>query len=207
MSKKKIVLATRNKGKITELRGLLSGFDIQIKGLGEFDPIPDVKEDGKTFEENAYKKAFAAAKALGLPALADDSGLVVRTLGGAPGVMSARYGGEGASDEDKYRKLLQEMEGKADRSAYFECAIVIALPNGQSMIFTDRCEGEITFEPRGFEGFGYDPIFLYPLLNMTFAQIPLEEKNKISHRGRAMARLKERFSGVIGWIEEQDGTV
>jgi len=201
MSDKILVLATRNRGKITELRGLLSGFDINIRGLDEFDPIPEVKEDGRTFEENAYKKAYFTANALGVPALADDSGLAVRALGGEPGVHSARYAGANASDEEKYNKLLKEMEGKTDRSAYFECAIVIALPAGSSMTFTGRCEGAITLEPMGNEGFGYDPIFLYPPLNLTFAQIPLEEKNRISHRGKAMAKLKEEFERVINWLE------
>jgi XTP/dITP diphosphohydrolase len=200
MSKTILVLATRNRGKLTELRELLSGFDITIKGLDEFIPIPEVEEDGRTFEENAYKKAYFTANALGLPALADDSGLVVRALGGEPGVHSARYAGDNASDEDKYNKLLKEMEGKTERSAYFECTIAIALPTGNSMTFTGRCEGEITFEPFGNEGFGYDPIFLYPPLKMTFAQISLEVKNKISHRGRAMAQLKEEFDKVLSWL-------
>jgi len=201
MSYKILVLATRNKGKITELRKLLSGFDIHIKGLDDFGPIPEAKEDGHTFEENAYKKAFFTANSLGVPALADDSGLVVRALGGEPGVHSARYAGDHASDEEKYIKLLKEMEGKSERSAYFECAIVIALPTGQSKTFTGTCEGEIAFEPSGDEGFGYDPVFLYPPLKKTFAQIPLEEKNKISHRGKAMARLKEEFDKVFNWLE------
>jgi XTP/dITP diphosphohydrolase len=206
MSDKILVLATRNRGKLTELRGLLSGFEITIKGLDDFNPIQEVQEDGLTFEENAYKKAYFTAKSLGIPALADDSGLVVIALGGEPGVHSARYAGADASDEEKYNKLLKEMEGKTDRSAYFECAIAVVLPTGQSMAFTGRCEGKITFEPFGDEGFGYDPIFLYPPLKMTFAQIPLEEKNRISHRGRAMSKLKEKFNEVIRWIEKQGNT-
>ena len=203
MSDRTLVLATRNRGKITELRELLSGFDITIKWLDDFGPIPEAEEDGRTFEENAYKKASFTAKALGVPALADDSGLVVRALNGSPGVLSARYAGEHASDEERYNKLLKKMEGKADRRAWFECAIVIALPTGASMTFTGRCEGEITFQPLGNDGFGYDPIFLYPPLKRTFAQIPIEEKNKISHRGKAMARLREKFSMVLKWIEEE----
>jgi XTP/dITP diphosphohydrolase len=204
MSDKTLVLATRNKGKILELRKLLLDFEIDIKGLDDFDPIPEVEEDGQTFEENAYKKAFFTAKTLGVPALADDSGLVVRALGGEPGVHSARYAGEYASDKEKYNKLLKEMKGKKDRSAYFECAIVIALPKGKSKSYTGRCEGEIAFEPMGEDGFGYDPVFIYPPLNKTFAQIPIEEKNKISHRGKAMAKLKEKFSIVLQWIKEED---
>lgn len=203
MSDRILVLATHNKGKITELKRMLSAFDITVKGLDDFAPVHEAIEDGRTFEENAYKKAFFTAKSLGLPALADDSGLVVRALKGEPGVHSARYAGDHASDEDRYKKLLKEMEGKTDRTAYFECAIVIALPTGPSMTFTGRCEGEITFEPAGDEGFGYDPVFLYPPLKKTFAQISLEEKNKISHRGRAMERLKEEFNEVLKWIEGQ----
>lgn len=206
MSNITLVLATRNKGKITELRGLLSGFDIAIKGLDDFTPIPEPEEDGRTFEENAFKKASFTATALGLPALADDSGLVVRALGGEPGVHSARYAGDHASDEDKYIKLLKEMEDKTDRSAYFECAIVVALPGRQSMTFTGRCYGEIIHEPKGSDGFGYDPVFFYPALNKTFAEIPLKEKNRISHRGMAMGQLKERFNEVLKWMEDQGNT-
>jgi XTP/dITP diphosphohydrolase len=203
MSDITLVLATRNKGKIIELRKLLQDFDVNIKGLDEFSPVPEVEEDGNTFEENAYKKASFTAQTLGLPALADDSGLVVNALDGAPGVMSARYAGEYGSDEEKYNKLLKEMKGKTDRSAYFECAIVIAKPKGRSSkTFTGRCDGEITFEPMGEDGFGYDPVFLYPSLSKTFAQIPLDEKNKISHRGKAMAELKENFSTVLKWLKK-----
>jgi XTP/dITP diphosphohydrolase len=197
-----LVLATRNKGKIIELRRLLSEFDITIKGLDDFSPIPEVEEDGNTFQDNAYKKAYHTAKLLGIPALADDSGLVVNALNGAPGVMSARYAGEYASDEERYNKLLKEMKGQKDRSAYFECAIVIALPGGASKFFSGRCEGAITFEPTGEDGFGYDPVFLYPPLNQTFSQISLDEKNKISHRGKAMAELKEKFNSVLKWMEK-----
>jgi len=200
MADKILVLATHNKGKITELRRLLLGYGITIKGLDDFDPIPEAVEDGSSFKENAYKKAYFTAKSLGIPALADDSGLVVRALNGEPGVHSARYAGDHASDEDRYKKLLKEMDGKADRSAYFGCAIAVALPAGQTMTFTGRCDGEITFEPRGDEGFGYDPVFFYPPLKMTFAQIPLEEKNRISHRGKAMAKLKEDFDNVLDWM-------
>lgn len=201
MSDITLVLATRNKGKITELRKLLHDFDVNIKSLDDFGPIPEVEEDGKTFEENAIKKASHTAKLLGVPALADDSGLVVKALGGAPGVLSARYAGEYGSDEEKYNKLLKEMKGKTDRSAYFECSIAIAKPRGRSSkTFTGRCDGVITFEPMGEDGFGYDPVFLYPPLEKTFAQIPLEEKNKISHRGKAMAKLKEDFDHVLKWL-------
>jgi XTP/dITP diphosphohydrolase len=202
MNKPALVLATRNKGKLIELRRLLSDFDINIKGLDDFSPIPEAEEDGKTFKDNAYKKACHTAKLLGIPALADDSGLAVNALGGEPGVHSARYAGEYASDEEKYNKLLKEMKGQKDRSAYFECAIVIALPSGKSKSFSGRCEGTITFEPTGEDGFGYDPVFLYPPLNQTFSQISLEEKNKISHRGKAMAELKEKFNSVLKWMEK-----
>jgi len=196
-----LVLATRNKGKITELRSLLSGFDITVKGLDDFSPIPEAKEDGNTFEENAYKKAFFTAKALGVPALADDSGLVVNALGGAPGVMSARYASDGATDQENIIKLLQKMRDKTDRSASFQCAIVIALPTGQYVVFEGKCDGVIVPEAIGHMGFGYDPVFFYPPFNRTFAQIPIEQKNKISHRGKAMAKLKEDFAKILNWFE------
>jgi len=139
-----IVLATRNSGKLRELQQLLKGFPVDIKSLNDFGPIPEVVEDGETFDDNAYKKALFTAKALGLPAMADDSGLVVAALGGAPGVKSARYAGEGATDQENIEKLLEEMEGEKDRSAAFECVISIAVPSGPALTYEGRCEGEIT---------------------------------------------------------------
>ncbi|MFH1124313.1 MAG: XTP/dITP diphosphatase [Pseudomonadota bacterium] len=203
MKRRNLVLATRNQGKILEFRELLSGFDVEIRSLMDFGPIPPVSEEGETFEENAYQKAFFTAKVLGLAALADDSGLVVEALGGAPGVRSARYAGEGASDEANNRKLLEAMEGMDNRKAAFECVIALAVPRGPALIYEGRCEGEITREGLGANGFGYDPVFYYPPLKKTFAQISREEKNSISHRGRAMAELRREFDKVLVWLEQR----
>jgi XTP/dITP diphosphohydrolase len=198
-----LVLATRNQGKILEFNELLRGFHIVIKSLRDFGPIPGVEEDGTTFEENAYKKAHFTAKVLGFPALADDSGLVVEALGGAPGVRSARYAGEGASDEANNRKVFEAMQGKPNRKASFECVIAIALPRGPALIYEGRCEGEIATHPAGSQGFGYDPVFYYPPLQRTFAQLSREEKNRVSHRGKAMAELREEFDKVLIWLEQR----
>jgi XTP/dITP diphosphohydrolase len=197
-----LVIATRNKGKTLEIKELLKGFPVEIKNLDDFGPIPHLEEDGDTFDENAYKKASFAARILGLPALADDSGLIVEALDGAPGIHSARYAGEDATDEQRYFKLLDDMKGKSNRNAAFECVISIAVPTGPALTYEARCEGLITTEPAGSNGFGYDPVFLYPPLNKTFAQITREEKNRISHRGKALAELKSEFDKVLIWIRQ-----
>ena len=160
-----------------------------------------MEEDGETFEDNAYKKAHFTARALGFPALADDSGLTVDVLGGQPGVFSARYAGEGATDGDNNRKLLAALDGKTDRKAAFQCVIAIAVPRGPALIYEGRCDGEIALEERGENGFGYDPVFFYPPLDRTFAQLSQEEKNRVSHRGQAMAELKQEFDKVMIWLK------
>lgn len=198
-----LVLGTGNEGKIAEFSQLLSGFDIQIMTLKDFGPLPPVLEDGKTFEENAYKKAHATAKVTGIPALADDSGLTVAALGGAPGVRSARYAGENATDEENNRKLLREMEGISNRDAAFECVLAIAVPLGPALIYEGRCEGLVGTELRGDQGFGYDPLFYYAPLGKTFAELNRHEKNGVSHRGKAMMELKEEFKKVLGWLEQR----
>ena len=195
-----LVLATRNKGKISEFKALISEFRIEIKSLDDFGNIPQIAEDGKTFEDNAYEKALFAAKRLGLPVLADDSGLMVEALGGIPGVRSARYAGETATDKENNRKLLQEMKGVADRKASFKCVIAIAVPKGPSLLYEGICHGEIAHELKGKNGFGYDPIFYYPPLKKTFAQLGAEEKNKVSHRGKAMDQLRSEFNKVLIWL-------
>jgi XTP/dITP diphosphohydrolase len=197
-----LVIATRNKGKTLEIKALLKGFPVEIKNLDDFGPIPHLEEDGDTFDENAYKKASFAARILGLPALADDSGLTVEALDGAPGIHSARYAGENATDEQRYLQLLDEMEGKSNRKAAFECVISIAVPTGPALTYEARCEGLITTEPAGSNGFGYDPVFFYPPYNKTFAQITIEEKNRISHRGKALAELRSEFDKVLIWIRQ-----
>jgi XTP/dITP diphosphohydrolase len=197
-----LVIATRNKGKTAEIRDLLKGFPVEIKNLDDFGPIPSLEEDGATFDENAYKKASFAAKILGLPALADDSGLLVEALDGAPGIHSARYAGENATDEQRYLKLLEEMKGKSNRNAAFECVISIAVPTGPALTYEARCQGLITESPAGSNGFGYDPIFYYPPLNKTFAQLTREEKSRVSHRGKAFAELKDEFDKILIWIDQ-----
>jgi XTP/dITP diphosphohydrolase len=198
-----MVLATRNEGKVKELRRVLSDFDIDLRSLNDFGPIPEAVEDGETFDENAYKKAIFTAKILGLPAISDDSGLVVEALDGAPGVYSARYAGENATDEDNIKKLLKEMKGQSNRRAAFHCVISIAVPSGPALTYEGRCEGTITTEPVGNDGFGYDPVFFSPELGKTFAESTIEEKNKISHRGRALSEIAAEFDKISKWLDSR----
>ena len=203
MLERPMVLATRNRGKILEFKELLSGFEIEVKSLNDFGPLPPIEEDGKTFEDNAYKKAYFTSKMLGFPALADDSGLIVEALDGAPGVHSARYAGEGASDEENNRKLLEAMKGAENRKAIFVCSIIIAVPRGPALTYEGICEGEIVHDMKGGNGFGYDPLFYYPPLKKTFAQLSLEEKNRVSHRGKAMAEFRDEFDKVLIWLKQR----
>jgi XTP/dITP diphosphohydrolase len=195
-----LVIATRNPGKTNEIRALLEGFPIDIRNLDDFGPIPEVAEDGATFEANAYKKASFTARVLGFPSLADDSGLVVPALSGAPGVHSARWAGTDATDEDRCRKLLQAMADIPDRRAAFECVISIAVPGGPALTYAGRCEGEIARAPSGNNGFGYDPIFFYPPLGKTFAELRRDEKSAVSHRGRALQEIRDEFAKIRIWI-------
>ena len=197
------MIATRNKGKTAEIRDLLDAFPISIKNLDDFGPIPEVVEDGDTFDENAYKKASFTARVLGYPALSDDSGLVVTALDGAPGVHSARYAGPDASDAQRCSKLLGELEDQPDRSAAFECVISIAVPTGPALTYEGRCEGTIAHAPAGTNGFGYDPIFFYPPLDKTFAQLTMAEKSRVSHRGKALREVQDEFDKVLKWIDQQ----
>ena len=198
-----LVLATRNAGKTREIREFLGDLPVEIKNLDDFGLIPPVEEDGTTFDENAYKKASFTAKILGLPALADDSGLEVEALGGAPGVHSARYAGPHATDAENNAKLLRNMEGETNRAAVFVCVISLAVPSGAALTYEARCEGLIAEAPGGNKGFGYDPLFYYPPLNRTFAQLSAEEKNRVSHRGKAVAELKEEFEKALIWIRQR----
>lgn len=198
-----IVVATRNKGKLKEFQELLKGFPVDLRSLNDFGPIPEAVEDGATFDENAYKKAHFTAKVLGLPAIADDSGLVVEALDGKPGVYSARYAGEKASDADNITKLLKELDGVENRKAAFECVISIAVPSGPALTYEGRCEGEITLAPEGDQGFGYDPVFFCSSYGKTFAQLTMEEKNRVSHRGKALSAVGEEFEKVMKWLEQR----
>ncbi len=192
-----IVLATRNKKKIEEIKRIVKDMPITIYTLNDFPDCPDVKEDGNTFEENAVKKAMAVSKYTKMPALADDSGLEVYALGGAPGVLSARYAGEGADDRRNFEKLLSEMKLISDekRGARFACCIALSFPDGKVETFMGYAEGRIGREPRGSKGFGYDPVF-YPIgHNKTFAEMTDEEKDALSHRGTALKKLYEYLKG------------
>jgi len=196
-----IVLATTNKGKTKEFKELLKDFPIEIKDLSDFGPIPEVIEDGETFDDNAYKKASFTAKVLGYPAMADDSGLCVDVLDGAPGVYSARYAGETATDAQNVEKLLDVLKDEENRKAAFECVISIAVPTGAALTYEGRCEGVLTREPFGDNGFGYDPLFFFPELNKTFAQLSIAEKGDISHRGKALKDVSREMDKIIEWLE------
>jgi len=191
--KQTLVLATRNEGKVRELEALLADLPLEIKSLKEFPQAPEVLETGKTFFENAFQKAREIAQALGTLALADDSGLEVDALGGRPGVFSARFAGPKASDEENYRKLLEELKDvpPEKRTARFRCVIVVYHPSGHWIKAEGTWEGLITTSPRGSHGFGYDPVFFIPELGKTAAEIPPELKNQLSHRAKALAQLKE----------------
>lgn len=200
-----LVIATQNQNKLAEFKEILKGVAIEVKSLADFGPIPEPIEDGDTFDENAYKKAHHTAKVLGLPAIADDSGLVVDALGGAPGVHSARYAGENATDDENCRKLLQELEvkGKGNRKAHFTCVLSIAVPSGPALTYEGKCNGIILREPRGESGFGYDPLFYFEQQGKAFAELTMEEKNKVSHRGKALKEVKSEINMIVKWLRQR----
>ena len=198
-----LVIATRNKNKLKEFQEILKDLDIEILSLDDFGPIPEVIEDGETFEENAYKKALHTAKILGIPALADDSGLAVEALSGRPGVYSARYAGEHASDEENCNKLLLELAEENNRNAYFQCVLSLAVPSGPALTYIGRCNGKIINDKRGNNGFGYDPIFYFDQLGKTFAELTMEEKSRVSHRGKALMEVKNELKSIKKWIENR----
>lgn len=186
----KLLVATNNPGKVAEYRELLAGLPVEITYPAQEGLDLEIDETGETFEANALIKALAYAHASGLPSLADDSGLEVDALGGAPGVRSARYAGPRASDAGRYRKLLDELASVPDeqRTARFRCVVALALPSGDVMTADGTCEGKIGFVPRGQYGFGYDPVFVVDCFQgKTLAELPPDVKNLISHRARAVA--------------------
>jgi XTP/dITP diphosphohydrolase len=189
-------VATGNKGKMNEIRQILAGFVDRLYCLADFPGLPEVIEDGLSFEENACKKAMSAAIATGIPTVADDSGLVVDALGGRPGIHSARYAGVGASDAENNQKLLYEMAGLTahQREALFYCAVALCFPDGTCRTFCGTLCGVLLESPRGAGGFGYDPLFLLPEYGETLAELGMEVKNGISHRGRALEKLRKCFS-------------
>ena len=191
----KIVVATRNPGKLSEFRALLAPAGWQVIGLSEAAIDRDVAETGSSFAENARLKAVGYSAETELPVLGDDSGLEVFALGGMPGVRSARYAGADASDSDRVRKLLQELGRQGgNRAARFHCALAMARRGEILCEAEGECRGEIAMAPRGTLGFGYDPVFFVPGLGLTFAELAEEEKNRLSHRARAVAALLAQLS-------------
>lgn len=191
----KIVIASRNKKKIEELREILKGLNVELLSIDDFPDLDEIVEDGETFEENALKKARYVCQRTGFPALADDSGLEVEALGGRPGVRSARYAGEGATDEENVRKLLDELKGVKGKSgnARFVCCIALVFPSGEERVFWGYVNGKIINEPRGNKGFGYDPVFIPEGYEQTFAEMSPELKNSLSHRKKALDKLKNHL--------------
>ena len=192
-----IVLATRNRHKVEEIAAVLDLPGTEILGLERYPGLGEIVEDGSTFEENAEIKAMAVASHTGRLALGDDSGLVVDALDGRPGVHSARYSGPNATDRSNRVKLLEEMRGVSARTARFVCVLCLTMPNGHMVKVEGRCEGEILDEERGTGGFGYDPLFRPEGHSRTFAEMAPEEKNSLSHRGRALAEAAEAFPPLV----------
>ena len=198
MSSMKLLVATRNRHKLDEIRAILSLPGIELVGAdAHAQPLPEVIEDAATFEGNAIKKARTLCDASGLWTLADDSGLEVDVLGGAPGVFSARYAGEGAGDSANNARLLRELEGLDDRRARFRCVLALAAPDGRVWTVEGRCEGRIARAPSGAGGFGYDPLFHPDGGTCSFAELPPGEKNRISHRARALAAAVLEWHALI----------
>ena len=189
----RLILASNNKKKLKELREILSGFGIEVLSQSEAGIDLEVDETGTTFAENAFLKADGACKASGEICIADDSGLVVEALGGAPGVYSARYGGEGLTDTERYELLLRNLENEEHRDAKFVSSIACVFPDGTVIRAEGECCGTITREPHGEGGFGYDPVFYMDSLGKTMAEVTPEEKNAVSHRGNALRKFREEL--------------
>ena len=193
----KLVLASKNEKKLKEMNEILSGMEVEVCLQADVGIDVDVEETGTTFEENSMLKAKAVMEASGLPAIADDSGLCVDALNGAPGVYSARYGGEGLDDAGRYRLLLASMPAGQPRTAKFVSVITCCFPDGGVLTARGECPGTIAFAPMGEGGFGYDPVFFLPKLKKTFAQLSAEEKNAISHRGRALEAFQAKLEAYL----------
>lgn len=193
----RFVLATHNPGKLREMGEILKDLGIEVVSPKDLGITVDVEETGTTFAENAMLKAKAVCQAAGLPAIADDSGLCVDALNGAPGVYSARYGGEGLDDKGRYLLLLSSLRGAPTRAAHFACAVACAFPNGDTLTAEGRCDGSIAYAPLGEGGFGYDPVFLLPGIGKTFGQLSQEEKSAVSHRGRALKDFAGKLAAYL----------
>lgn len=197
----KLVLASKNAHKLEELRDILRGQGVDVVLESEVGVDVDVEETGTTFEENARLKARAVMEASGLPAVADDSGLCVDALNGAPGVYSARYGGEGLDDVGRYRLLLENMRGMLDRRCEFVSCICCCFPNGDMVEARGECQGTLAYAPKGADGFGYDPVFFVPALKKTFAELAPAEKNAISHRGEALKEFNTKLENYLNGLK------
>ena len=193
----KLVLASKNKKKLVEMNDILSHLGIEVCSEAEAGVDVEVEETGTTFEENSLLKARAVMEESGMPAIADDSGLCVDALGGAPGVYSARYGGGGLNDVERYQLLLENMKGQSPRTARFVSVITCCFPNGDVLSARGECEGTIAFAPMGEGGFGYDPVFFVPGLKKTFSQLTAEEKNAVSHRGKALRAFQVKLEEYL----------
>ncbi len=193
----KIVLASKNAHKLEEMQNILSAQGVEVVLEAEVGVDVEVEETGATFAENSLLKARAVMEATGLPAIADDSGLMVDALGGAPGVYSARYGGPELDDAGRYRLLLENMRGQLNRRCRFVSAVTLCLPGGDVIAAQGECPGTLAYAPQGDHGFGYDPIFFVPEKKKTYAQLTAEEKNAISHRGRALQAFQEKLSAYL----------
>ena len=194
-----LVVATKNEGKLSEIIHLLEGLCIRVMSLKDYPEIGEIAEDGETFLENARKKARTVFLKTGKWLLADDSGLVVEALNGEPGVHSARYAGKQGDYEANNRKLLHEMRGVPDgrRQAYFTCTMVLIAPDGKEWDIEEHCNGVIARELKGSGGFGFDPLFYLPDRGLTMAELSIEEKNKISHRGKALRHMRKILEGIL----------
>ena len=194
----KIVFATTNAGKTKEIKEILADFDVEVVSMKEMNITADIEENGATFEENSLIKARAVSKLTGLPALADDSGLEVDYLNGEPGIYSARYLGRDTDYDYKNNYIIKKLKDAKDeeRSARFVCVISLVLPDGREFVKKGVMEGRIGYEIKGGNGFGYDPIFYLPEYGKTSAEISAEEKNKISHRGKALSAMKELIASL-----------
>ncbi len=199
MQTKKMVLATSNEGKVKEIQHFLKGLPVEIQSLKQWDNVPEVEEDKDTFAANALKKARVISLFCGEITLADDSSLEVEALEGLPGVRSARFAGSNASDEENNHLLLEKLKSvpSSQRDARFVCVLALFSPDGAYRIIEGTCEGKILFAPKGDGGFGYDPLFFHEPTGLTFAQMEADVKNKVSHRGKALQKLRAVISEFI----------
>lgn len=190
-----LLVATRNQGKVREIRKVLKGLGLRIRSFRDLRNIPQVEEDGKSFAENALKKARFYSKVYGRLTLSDDSGLEVDSLKGSPGIYSARFAGEKATDRDNKEKLLHQLDGipLSRRGARFRCSIAVVSPEGKELVVEGECRGKIGLKEVGRRGFGYDPLFIPSGMGKTMAQLTQEEKNRISHRGKALRKLRKKI--------------